>query len=171
MKYYRIEAMDFDREQTIGGYVSAALAMTFKALGIQPTDSAEELTEALENTDNKNALEIYKIMSILGDIAQPEIYVNHRDSYYCMYNHDEMEDLLPFFVQLDSLIRIESGNQFFLICKDFEVPDEAIAYEDGAQIVISNEDYEKCRVDGQYWEVMFMESLDEDEVWGDLDLG
>lgn len=82
MKYYRIEARDFDSERTVGGYVSAALAMTFKALGMQPTDSAEELAEALKKADNENALEIYKLMSILGDIPQPEIYVNHRDSYY-----------------------------------------------------------------------------------------
>ena len=141
MYYYRVETMDAKTGETVGGYVSASLAITYKAVGLKPGCSAEDLCAALVLTSNENALTIYRQMAVLGGVAQPEVYVNDRPNNYCLYTADGLWAATPSLKKVDKAIRKESNGLYYLICRRVEIPDESILYEDEDQVVITKEDY------------------------------
>lgn len=143
MYYYRVETMNVDTGITVGGYVSASLAITYKALGLKPGSSAEELCAALALTSNENALAIYRQMAVLGGVAQPEVYVNDRPNHYCLYTADGLWAATPSLKKVDKAIRSESKGLYYLICRRITIPDNSILYEDEDQIVITKEDYDR----------------------------
>ena len=163
MFYYRVETMDYEDGVTVGGYVSASLAMTYKALCLMPGCSAEVLCTALKHTDSKNALTIYRNMAVLGSIAQPEVYVNDKPNHYCLYTQDEFLAVIPAFEEIDKVIREESDGLYFLIYRRVKIPDEAIIYEDEDQIVISKEDYERFVAKEDFHEI-----AEWDDDWSEL---
>jgi hypothetical protein len=159
MLYYRVETMDIEKSETVGGYVSALFAMTYKALGLVPGVSAETLCAALKNTDSKNARILYKLMAMLGSIAQPEVYIDDKLNHYCLYTRNEFFKIMPAFEEMDEVIRVESSDMYCLIYRQLEIPDDAILYRDEEQIVISREDYEKYVVSEDFHKVA---KLDDD---------
>ena len=90
---------------------------------------------------------------MLTQIAQPEIYVKNQSRYYCLYTENEFWSIFLALEELADIIREESNNMYHLIYRTVKIPNKAIVYEDKDQIVVSNEDYEKYRVEGDYLEL------------------
>ena len=67
--YFRVETMEKGINHTVGGYVSIALAVTLRALGLTPLAIAKEMSDALEKTDNINAKLGFRLVIMLTQSA------------------------------------------------------------------------------------------------------
>lgn len=143
MHYYRVETMESSSSKTVGGFVSAAIAMMHKALGTVPGCSAQELCDALRTTKSTNARILYRNMSILIKLVKPDVYINDQANNYCLYTGDGLWAATPSLKKIDKAIRKESNGLYFLTCRRITVPKTAIIYEDEDQIVITKADYMK----------------------------
>lgn len=153
MTYYRIEALDKESNETVGGYVSIAMAVAIKALGCSPLATEEELYEAFKHTINMNAKICYRLLATLTRIAQPEAYTKDRQGHCCLYTNHEYFYVMPALEELDEIIREETEDMYCLVYRVVEIPDEAVLYKDEHQVVVTWEDYEKYRAMDEWYEV------------------
>ena len=149
--YYRVETIDLDKDRSVGGYVAAAHVALSKLLDLRPDFSGDELAEAIKNTDNETAREIFGALVTLSDIPIPDEYKDGKNGKtYCLYTpygySDAAEDLR---IIIDGFA--EAGmKSYILMYKEFDISPDEILYEDEFQIVISEETYNRHKDEQSY---------------------
>ena len=154
MIYIRVETINNNIGETIGGYVCAMQALLAINLGITPTDNVEELTLYINESNNPDVERIIALMYSLNTIPHPDVYMNDRNNYICLYQQSEF---LEHYAELEeiSLMLIDKTNgRINLIYKEFDISEDEIIYEDLYQIVISKDTYEKYNTDSAYTDML-----------------
>lgn len=143
--YYRVEVYDYDEERSISGFVSILRLITCIELGLDIKVDDEVIAEAISKSENLRVKELSNLLAIFVDnLKKPEVYMNDKSNYMCLFKEQDFANKECFFELLNDYIRA-SFPSYDLIWYEFELPDEALVYEDENQIVISKEDYEKYK--------------------------
>lgn len=148
-RYVRIECVNKETEESIGGYISALCDFLAYWLGIEPTEDIEFLTEKFQESKDTDKETLYYIMFVLSDLPIPEVYSDDRANYVCLYEEDEFYEVMDALDILCDMMK-NAGWKFTLMGKYFNLEENEIVYSDGYQIVISKEVYEKHRNDTKY---------------------
>ena len=142
--FYRVEFVKFTDNvpEPRGGYVSAAISMAAFRLGINPLDP--EFEDRLSTTDDPETQRLMALLAELCSIKIPDEYKSAGDNErYCLYNEETFAEELPSLMDMADIIT-ETSDDFALMFIEMDVPDSEILYEDGAQIVITKDTYDKC---------------------------
>lgn len=148
-RYVRIECVNEETEKSIGGCFSALEAFLACKLGIEPTEDSSYLMDKLQESKDPDKEELYYISFVLNDLPKPEIYINDRQNYVCLYEEDEFCGVMDALESLCDMME-NAGLKFILKGKYFYLEEDEIEYSDGMQIVISKEIYEMHRNDTKY---------------------
>lgn len=148
-RYVRIECVNKETEESIGGCISALCVFLACRLGIGPTEDIEFLTEKFQESKDTDKATLYYIIFTLSDLPIPEVYLNDRENYVCLYEEDEFCEVMDALDLLCDMMK-NAGWKFTLMGKYFNLEEDEIVYSDGYQIVISKEVYEKHRNDTKY---------------------
>lgn len=89
-RYVRIECVNKETEESIGGCISALCVFLACRLGIGPTEDIEFLTEKFQESKDTDKATLYYIIFALSDLPIPEVYLDDRANYVCLYEEDEI---------------------------------------------------------------------------------
>lgn len=161
MKYIRVETMNTHTEETLGGYICAAHTILSIMLGVPPATSDEEFTRLINESDNPEVQDVLSEIMVLSDIPQPDIYIQDKSNKICLYQQSEFDECYEELVDISMMLSDVSDGEMILIYKEFDLAEDEILYDDGYQVVISRETYEKHK-DRLGYEVLLSLPIDED---------
>lgn len=161
MKYIRVETMNTHTEETLGGYICAAHSILSVKLGVPPTISDEELARIINESDDPEVEDVFSTIMVLSDIPQPEIYIQDKQNKICLYQQSEFDECYEELVDISMMLSDVTDGEMILIYKEFDLAEEEILYDDGYQVVISRETYEKYK-DSLWYDVLLSLPIDED---------
>lgn len=161
MKYIRVETMNTHTEETLGGYMCAAHSILSIKLGVPPIAENEELASIINESDNPEVQEVLSTIMVLSDIPQPELYVQDKVNKICLYQRSEFDECYEELVDISMMLSDASDGELILIYKEFELRQDELLYDDGYQVVISKETYEKYK-DSLGYDVLLSLPIDED---------
>lgn len=143
--YFRVEAFHMDKNKTTGGFASLINCMFRIMLGVNMDVSDDELSKMIVESTNQDVLRLANLMiSLLGEVTKPEIYLSDKPNHYCLYNKEDFLDRYDDFQELSEYVD-DYCPKYRLAYSELALPPEVILYEDENQIVISKADYEKYR--------------------------
>lgn len=142
MKYYRVETYDPQLEVTVAGCISVIHMMLYDDLGIPMDSDIDEYISALNRETDKEIIFLNNMCFYVSDINIPEIYANDRDEYICLYKEGEYNRVYSYLLYYSNRIFESYGGRLMFICKEYDIPDEELKYEDDAQVVISRDYYD-----------------------------
>ncbi len=161
MKYIRVETLNTHTEETLGGYICAAHSILSVKLGVPPTTSDEELARIINESDDPEVEDAFSTIMVLSDIPQPEIYIQDKPNKICLYQQSEFDECYEERVDISMMLSDVSDGEMILIYKEFDLVEDEILYDDGYQVVISRETYEKQK-DSLGYNVLLVPPIDED---------
>ena len=161
MKYIRVETMNTRTEETLGGYICAAHSILSVKLGVPPTTSDEELARIINESDDPEVEDVFSTIMVLSDIPQPEIYIQDKQNKICLYQQSEFDECYEELVDISMMLSDVTDGEMILIYKGFDLAEEEILYDDGYQVVISRETYEKYK-DSLGYDILLSLPIDED---------
>ena len=150
MKYIRVETHNNNTEESVGGYISAIQTILATRLGVEPTETTEEMAALIDASDDPEIEEMLPIIYMLCDIPQPEVYTQDKQNRICLYQLDEFGECYGELAYISRLLMDETDSKMVLIYKEFDLEDDELLYEDEYQVVISKETYEKHKEGLQY---------------------
>lgn len=148
-RYIRVEGMDLSTDETFGGFMSAATLLLTSKLDLPPECSMEEISEKVNASTDPEVYHMLAAIMCLADIPQPEIYINDRKNHYCLYSPEEYEEIREDLYWISDHLR-DLCDDFVLVSKEFFLRDDEILYDDGYQIVISKETYDRHKAENKY---------------------
>lgn len=148
-KFIRVEGMDYEKDETFGGFMSAATLLLTTKLNLPPSCGMEEISEKLNQILDPEILHLVGAIMCVGDIPYPEIYVNDRKNHYCLYSPEEFEEIREDLYWISDKLR-DLCEDFGLIFKEFFLQENEILYNDGYQIVISKKTYDRHNKEAKY---------------------
>ena len=98
---------------------------------------------------------------VLSDIPQPEIYIQDKANKICLYQKSEFDECYEELVDISMMLSDVTDGEMILIYKELDLAEEEILYDDGYQVVISRETYEKYK-DSLGYDVLLSLPIDED---------
>ena len=154
MIYIRVETVDSSIGKTIGGYVCSMHALLAINLGITPTDNVEELMNQINESNNPEVKRIISLMYSLNTIPYPDVYINDKDNYICLYQQSEFLECYAELEEISLMLIDKTNGKLNLIYKEFDISEDEVIYEDSYQIVISKDTYEKYNTDSAYTDIL-----------------
>jgi hypothetical protein len=147
--FYRVECYDVNKEKSLGGYVSALEVLMRRRLGVSHLISDEEYSRMIVESEDEEVRELAALMMTLLDIPQPDIYKEDCQNYICLYQYEEFTEAVELLGDLAIMLEEEIPSLTLLV-KEFELEPEEILYDDGYQIVISKDSYNKHKDESEY---------------------
>lgn len=167
MTFIRVETMDNKKGKTAGGYECSLHTLLAIALGVAPPDNDEELEKLIsESLDKPEVRDSLSAMLVLNDIPRPEIYVQDKDNYVCLYRWSEFDECYEDLADISLRLIDATGGKMNLIYKEFDIREDEIVYEDQFQIVISKQTYDKYNKDVKCDDLLSCEMYDD---YSDID--
>ncbi len=140
-RYIRVECVNRNTGESIGGYFGALTAILARKLSLPANADIDVMAEKMQQSDAPDMETIYQIMIELGDLPYPEIYLNDKENYVCLYEMHEFYEAMYSLQELDELVR-KDNRKLAIECREFYLEDDEVVYSDGYQIVISKEVYD-----------------------------
>ena len=150
--FYRIETLDMAQDGVPkSGYMGPLTAILCKMLGLKVNHTPEELHKALNTTRNPEIMQFWGYIMCLIDIPIPEIYKQNKNTnnYYCLYTREEYKEAAEILKDLQYEMSIYLP-QYSFKYKKFKLSEEELLYEDGYQVVIAKDVYDKHFADSEY---------------------
>ena len=155
--YYRVEIYNYDEEKTIGGLMSAIVALIAKKEGIKPDIPQDELAKVFANSKKTEVKELLGILNVLMQgVPYPEAYLKDKENRICLFTEADFAQKRLFLELLNAHVENEMPDCEIVYC-DFELPPEVILYKDEHQIVISLDTYK------EYHSGIYYAAFEEDE--------
>lgn len=163
-QYIRVECIDNTSGESKGGYMCAIMMIMALKLNVSPEIGNEKLLEELSKSNDPELRDLIPLLGTLGDIPQPEGYIEDKKNHVCLYQLSEFYEEVDDLAEVSFILEETSEERYSLCYKRFDIDETEILYEDPFQIVISKETYDEKNNDLDYIDVAFaVEESDEFE--------
>ena len=148
-KYYRVECFEESRghRRSLGGFVNAIMATLAWMIRVPP--DSPDFSEKLMETKDPDARMLLAAWFTLCDIPRPEIYENDKENHYCLYTKNEFDEALYGLLTVNEYL-MEWSADLTLRYRVFLLEEKDILYNDGYQVVISKDTYDRLNSKKSY---------------------
>lgn len=143
--FIRVEVYDYENDKSKSGFVSITDLIIRQVLNVPFETSDEELAKIIIESKDPTVMELNALLlGVLKDLPKPDVFTSDRENKYCLFTEDAYDARVDSFELLNDIIQ-DFFPSYNLVMLEFDLPEEAILYEDEYQVVISKADYETYR--------------------------